>query len=458
MRILDRTSRTIEIGGTLIALTIATALSTVPARADAPTGYVSVKDYGAKCDGTSDDTAAFQKAVNSTHPIAVPDGTCLLNGAVNLKAGTIFKGTGMSRSILLQGTSSTGMLLADPGSADTRISGIQISNLTLKGQTDTQGFSEHVHLANLNGVVGLVIENVMFQGFRGDGLYLGSGLTGGDERHNENVTIKNNIFDGVNHANRNAISIIDGNNIIVENNRFLNTTASNEPGAVDIEPNGNPFHVVKHIVIRNNQFQNINGNVGAISFVLNAHLAQRPSDLHVEGNTITGSGPGITFVGGITPTDASGPNDLVIANNTVTTSGRSIEIVGAKAFKITGNKFSGSNTASLIGYTDAKHKCIDGSVTNNEFSNFKGDGLAIFSIDKLDISHNQFTNIRNAAINFKSGKSSYVNLNRNTFAATNGPMAYAVHKDSGHEFTSNTNSADNNQLNGVSGNDFRASH
>ncbi|MDZ4307433.1 right-handed parallel beta-helix repeat-containing protein [Allopontixanthobacter sp.] len=70
-------------------------------------------------------------------------------------------------------------------------------------------FNEPTHLFRINGLRGAVFRNLSVSGFQGDGIYLGSGLRLGDERHNSLVEIANCRFDGLNGNNRNAISVID---------------------------------------------------------------------------------------------------------------------------------------------------------------------------------------------------------------------------------------------------------
>ncbi|MFL9922550.1 hypothetical protein PQR75_46505 [Paraburkholderia fungorum] len=61
---------------------------------------VSPITYGAKCNGVTDDTAAFQKAINASD-VLVPAGTCVINGRINVQVsnrhiqcqGTILKRT-----------------------------------------------------------------------------------------------------------------------------------------------------------------------------------------------------------------------------------------------------------------------------------------------------------------------------------------------------------------------------
>ena len=94
-------------------------------------------------------------------------------------------------------------------------------------------------------------------------------------------------------------------NIVIENNRFVNT-----PGGVDV---GTASHVLKSIVIRGNTFENIGTPYelsGAIAVSASRYnpLAST-SDITIQDNTITG-----TTGGGI---GASNVDDVTIAGNTI---------------------------------------------------------------------------------------------------------------------------------------------
>ncbi|MBP0595607.1 hypothetical protein J8I87_39395 [Paraburkholderia sp. LEh10] len=81
---------------------IKSATTSTPARYTPPAlvNPVSPVAYGAKCDGATDDTAAFQKAINASD-VLVPAGTCVINGTINVRLsnrhiqcqGTILKRT-----------------------------------------------------------------------------------------------------------------------------------------------------------------------------------------------------------------------------------------------------------------------------------------------------------------------------------------------------------------------------
>jgi hypothetical protein len=60
--------------------------------------FVSVKDYGAKGDGVTNDTAAFDAAIATGKRVYVPTGTYMVNATINIK--TIIEGDGSTASIL----------------------------------------------------------------------------------------------------------------------------------------------------------------------------------------------------------------------------------------------------------------------------------------------------------------------------------------------------------------------
>lgn len=69
----------------------------------ASSGAASVKDYGAKCDGVTDDSTAIQAALNAGKPaVFVPAGSCVASGLVMPTTyGFVLYGTGPS-SVLIQ--------------------------------------------------------------------------------------------------------------------------------------------------------------------------------------------------------------------------------------------------------------------------------------------------------------------------------------------------------------------
>ena len=84
--------------------TIDTELNSVSSRIDAlgvGIGYVNVKDYGAKGDGVTDDTAALQAALNSSNKkIYIPTGDFICTSSLTINADTKICGDGPKLSVL----------------------------------------------------------------------------------------------------------------------------------------------------------------------------------------------------------------------------------------------------------------------------------------------------------------------------------------------------------------------
>lgn len=92
-------------------------------------GIINVKDYGAKGDGITDDTAAFNAAISAGNRVEVPPGTFLigdveLNGKVILGSGTIKKKNSSESAFHIKGTG-------------TVISGLKFQAESASGQPNT---------------------------------------------------------------------------------------------------------------------------------------------------------------------------------------------------------------------------------------------------------------------------------------------------------------------------------
>jgi len=140
---------------------------------------------------------------------------------------------------------------------------INIDNIQFQATVSVDGFSEFRHLLNINAATNVLINNCKFVGFRGDGVYIGSSNTTGVERHNKNIRILNCRFDGVNNQNRNGVSVIDVDGLIMEKCDFKNSTKSNMTAAIDNEQDAQTFHITKNILINKNLFKNISWQLGS---------------------------------------------------------------------------------------------------------------------------------------------------------------------------------------------------
>lgn len=162
-------------------------------------------------------------------------------------------------------------LFSQPNDISANIKKIQIKNLTFEVRNNGLDFYAYMHTIKVIGVNGLEIENCFFNDFWGDAVCLshfGDGPKTGERTRNRNVRILNNtIIGGDHHNNRNGISIISGENVLVKGNTIRNTSKKNMPGGVDVEPNNSAF-TINNIIIENNEFEGVRGFGGAISLVV----------------------------------------------------------------------------------------------------------------------------------------------------------------------------------------------
>ena len=432
---------------------------------------IDPRSKGAVGDGVTDDTAAFQAALADSPFIYISPGDYLL-GVVNLPANAYIFGAGPGLVTLRQAPSpqaSKGILFANSGSPTAFLDNIVLRDFTLVGRALLDPFVEFFHTISLNGVRRARISNLRVTAFSGDGIYLGSGDIGGQERHNFDVVIENCYFDGVNYENRNAVSIIDGDGVWVRNNTFYRCSKSTMPGAVDIEPD-QTWHVTKNIFVVNNKFKQVGGNVGVVSCVM-AGTMPAPENIVVEGNsfednTAVTSHADIAMFTNRVLNDASDSNQIVIANNVGRGGCKPLDIRAVKGVTISGNRFEDYTSNSLLGYISSTDTLKDAVLRDNYFrrvgegsgSNY---GVAVFNVDSLTLENNTFDDCGDGAagscsIDFAQGTSVRVKLRNNVYRAPSGRTLQATVKEAAHTFTALTNTQLNDLFLDNLGNNFQA--
>jgi len=416
--------------------------------------------------GESDHTGMFNRASAASRRVYVPAGTYDISSA-NFPADTEFFGDGEGVTIIRQKSGAQYAFTCDSGSnlIANNIKNLKLTNLQLRGTCDTDGFSEHVHLLNLNGVSDVTLRHVEFKGFRGDAIYLGSSNTPSVVRYNSNVKAQRCKFDGINKANRNAISVITIDGIDIDGCEFANCTAPTMPGAIDLEPNDTDTSAeIKNVTIRNSRFKNIGGNVGAICIPVSASVVSRPENIRVLNNKSETTGTFFYFNGMQAPTASSAIHDVIVQGNSAKSGSRPFAILGAKGIKLIDNTFLDFTNAALIGYTDAANTCRDIDLTGTRLvrcGSTDGNGLMVFSVDYLKIDNCDFVDCAtglpgaSVAINFYAGTSSNVSITNTRVASPLFKTAVAIQKEAGHTFTPATNKFLNNDF-ALFSNSFKA--
>ncbi|MGN7202498.1 glycosyl hydrolase family 28-related protein [Arthrobacter sp. SAFR-044] len=265
-----------------------------------PTGkdelVLNVQNYGATGGGAVDDSASIQAALNAAGPgttVFFPAGTYLCRKVVGTgKSNVTFRGV-PGASTLHYNRAGAGEvdpiigwnLTANPSEND---SGITFTDLIFVGAGK---LSQNQALLHMSAVNGLVVSNCQFLNMQGDAITIARTGVGGTDTgvRNRDVRIFNNLFDGVNYAGRNGVTVIAGENVLIEGNTFTRLAAPTMPGAIDVEPNVfDTTAICNDIRIINNTFKDCGGfaaDVG-VSLVPPTFTSKR---WEVAGNTFSGS-------------------------------------------------------------------------------------------------------------------------------------------------------------------------
>ena len=372
---------------------------------------VSVKDFGAVGDGVADDTAAVQACVdaakNGTNKnIYIPAGTYLISHVdmIGLAYSNLtFIGEGMPTFVfkLPPGGRQTipgypdptfartnladGMFVLDANSAAQYTNDANsIKNVTFIGirfqmNVAVDGFDELMHCVCASGTSGLYFDHCQFIGFMGDGIAVSRGRGTGpvigswpSYGYNANTVVTNCIFDGVNKDNRQAISIYYCDGFTITDNVFKNTTRSNMPAAIDIEPD-NSLTNTRCGLIERNSFSNIGGSA-AIMVIFKQPLvpssATQPTrQFRIALNTFDNIDRHVLYAGSsFVRADTLYNAQLTFEQNNCRDIGDVFYIFAVSGFRIAGNTFDTTTLSTTGTPSDSNiYRCQDIVVEDNDF-------------------------------------------------------------------------------------------
>jgi hypothetical protein len=355
------------------------------------------------------------------------------------------------------------IFFVNSGSPDAarNLTGIRFADLTLEDDVVRRGFSEHHHLMHLNGVTDLQVDRVAFRGFRGDGLHLGSGEVLGMERHNRDIAIRNCQFDGINRNNRNGLTIIDGERVLVQDCRFLNCTRPGRPpeavagsrqwdtdpldartglsmpGAIDCEPNGDFFAIIRNVTIERCSFTGGGGAAVALFLRPNDRLINPHSGFTIRNCTVERNRGGFSVFGYTDRAAITHPSDygVLIEDNRLSQCEKPFIINGMRGLTMRRNEYSDCAQSAELGYTAWNHRC---SLTGNRFvrlgaaANGGLNGMLVRFADDILLEDNAFVDCGLAdgsggrAINFIAGRITRFRLINNRFESPTGRTTYAI--------------------------------
>lgn len=375
----------------------------------------------------------------------------------------IIEGAGMDATILKQPAdlvSINGTLFVDSGAAGSTVNNLTFRNFTL--QCDLGTFLESYHLLSLNGVRNVLVEYMKFKGSRGDAIYLGSGLNtpGATERHNYNVTIRCCVFDGVNRENRQAITVVDGDVVNIQLCHISNYTKSTMPGAIDIEPDAQAYHVTRRITVEDCYITGCGGNIGQIAVIIPA-VCPPPRTIRILNNVIeaivVGAGPNVIVLDTFRTASATDPDcDILIQGNTARNGAGIMSIKGTKGVRVIDNQFEDFTGSLVAGFNGADDVVRNVLIEKNRLIRCGTTAQAVLISESVDVTLRQnifdasgLNTAAGCAIKFHAG----VTSDRITFESNeiiNPPASQtAAIIDSGQTFTAVNNLMSNNRWAGL---------
>lgn len=255
-----------QITGGKISSSDASAALALPTNGNTTRSFAShfsdtanVLDFGAKCDGTTDDTAAFNAATtaaktSASHSVYIGSRSCRIDGIVKLPNGVWLHGSGASGGALLFGNSS--QILFSGGSASAW-QGATLSDLYILVSDVTSAQVFPIDMATNQPVYSQVrnvqieggtyygvdmsgnnvtVDNVMIQGVHGIGIRVGQGSTGGNNTDPKitNTTVSGDFVAGASSSSSAILTqILDAGGLTLQNNDMVGGLVGTQimPGA-----------------------------------------------------------------------------------------------------------------------------------------------------------------------------------------------------------------------------------
>jgi parallel beta-helix repeat protein len=264
---------------------------------------VNVKNKGALGNGSHDDTAAIQSAINSLPSsggtIVIPAGRYMINA---LKPLTLHSHTRLQLDPDAE-------LKVIPNSASRYwvVKAFKVNNVEIVGGKMTGDRANHKgstgewgYGINISGSSNVLVRNVVLSEFWGDGMWIGAVKSNGNLTRSNYVTV-NNVTSS--HNRRQGLSIGPAQHVYIVNSTFKNTQGTLPEAGLDIEPQDQgPADTIR---LENNTFSGNKGN--------GIEMHYNVSNVTITGNTLSGN----DGFGSL----AIGPGQLHLSNNYATRNG-----------------------------------------------------------------------------------------------------------------------------------------
>ncbi|MEA4805516.1 glycosyl hydrolase family 28-related protein, partial [Acetobacterium wieringae] len=157
---------------------------------------LSVKDFGAKGDGVTDDTVAIQNAINEasnkkvTLTIPASASSYVVTGRLEIKENTRISGYGATLYMAPKLESVTNILWSDPS---VYISNVTIEGLTLQSQNTIAGTDYYANsmISNVQGMYFQGVSNLTIKDVSMDSMYVGLKMGQSGSLRNQGISVSN---------------------------------------------------------------------------------------------------------------------------------------------------------------------------------------------------------------------------------------------------------------------------
>jgi hypothetical protein len=389
--------------------------------------YLPASEHAALRAGrsTHDCTGGIQAAIDAAGKVFVPAGVYPVK-QLNLKSDFELYGEGPTSQLKAYDASlaSEFMLVTHIRDGGTRrvadnMRDIHLHDLKLDGRVAEFGYAQFFYLLAVNATSDLTVERVTFHGFRGDGMYVGSGTLARTERHNQRIAVRDCVFDGAVKDNRNGLSVIDCDGLTVEHCVFRNignAKLSHSVGGIDFEPD-HDWSIYRDVTIAGCRFIDIDTvNTAGITFFNRHQTGDNIHDWTVSDCEFTNCYWGIDS-STKAKTVASRPDNLRVLNCDFLNSIRvDVAVKGLSGTQISCCTFRRSPPGSGPGgdairlgaiASRTSRNAIDTVITGNMFSGIRPQmgAIGVLGANGLVCAGNVFTDIHATCINFADDES-----------------------------------------------------